>query len=39
MNEVEDGSKSKEKRLEEKEKVDAETQRSYAVVEMKKLTN
>ena len=36
MNETEDKSKSKEKRLEEKEKIIAEAQRSYAVAEMKK---
>jgi ribosomal protein S20 len=36
LNETEDKSKSKEKRLEERKKVVAETQRSYAVAEMKK---
>jgi len=36
LSEANDRSKSKEKRLEEKEKVDAETKRSLAVAEMKK---
>lgn len=36
MSKAEDRSKSKEERLEEKEKVNAEIQRSYAVAEMKK---
>ena len=34
LSKAEDKSKSREKRLEEKEKVIAETQRSYAVAEM-----
>jgi hypothetical protein len=36
LNEIEDRSKSKEKLLEEKEKIDAETQRSLAAAEMKR---
>lgn len=36
LSETDDKPKSKEKRIEEKEKADAETQRSFAIVEMKK---